>query len=285
MKKDKNFKVRLGVFIIVGILLFVGGIYYIGKNQNLFSDSFKLKAIFNNVGGLQLGNNVRFSGINIGTVNEIEIINDTSVMVEFLLEQRVRPFVKTNANAVIGSEGLMGNKVINIIPGTPGFKAVENNDTLLTIKPLDIDDILKSVKATADNAQVLTGDLAYLTTNIRGGKGMVGKLFSDTVFAKNIDKTIVNLKKGSQGLSENMEAAKSSFLLKPLFKKKKKKDDKEDAGSAKQEQHDKQEKQDKRDEREHDKQDKKVERVQEKQDKKDEREHEKQEKREEKDSQ
>jgi phospholipid/cholesterol/gamma-HCH transport system substrate-binding protein len=246
MKKDKNFKVRLGVFIVVGIMLFIGGIYYIGKNRNLFSDTFQLSAAFHNVAGLQIGNNVRFSGINIGTVDAIQIVNDTSVMVDFLLEQRVRPFIKKNANAIIGSEGLMGNKVINIIPGTIGFKHVEDKDTLATIKPLDIDDILKSVKATADNAQVLTGDLAYLTTNIRGGKGMVGKLFSDTVFAKNIDRTIVNLKKGSQGLSENMDAAKESFLLKPLFKKKKKKDEK-DAETDKQDKQGKQDKQDKQD--------------------------------------
>lgn len=244
MKKDKNFKVRLGVFIVVGILLFIGGIYYIGRNQNLFTKSFQLKAVFHNVGGLQVGNNIRFSGINIGTVDEIEILNDTSVLVNLLLEERVRPFVKTNASVVIGSEGLMGNKIINVIPGTPGFKPVEDNDTLTTIKPLDIDDILKSVKATADNAQVLTGDLAYLTTNIREGKGMVGKLFSDTVFAKNIDRTIVNLKKGSKGLSENMDAAKESFLLKPLFKKKKKKEEKENAENEKNKQEKKEEKND-----------------------------------------
>lgn len=222
MEKKKNFKVRLGVFVVIGVALFVGGIYYIGKNQNLFGKSIRLNGVFNNVGGLQVGNNVRFSGINVGTVDDIHIISDTSVMVELLIDDEVRRFIKRDANAIIGSEGLMGNKVINIMPGSPGQKPIENHDTLITVKPLEIDEILKNVNATVTNTQTLTGDLAYLTTNIRNGKGMVGKLFSDTSFAKNIDKTIVNLRKGTRGFSDNMEAAKESFLLKPLFKKKKK---------------------------------------------------------------
>jgi phospholipid/cholesterol/gamma-HCH transport system substrate-binding protein len=229
MKKNNNFMVKLGLFVVVGMLLFIGGIYYLGKNQNLFGESFIVKGIFNNVGGLQVGNNVRFSGINVGTVENIQIISDTSVLVSLLIEADVRPYIKKDAKASIGSEGLMGNKVINIIAGTLTNKPVDNQDTLLTVKPLEIDEIIQSVKSTAMNAQVITGDLAYLTTNMRKGRGMIGKLFTDTVFAKNIDRTIANMKKGTQGFSENMEAAKESFLLKPLFKKKKKKGDDDDS--------------------------------------------------------
>ena len=71
MEKTTSEKLRLGVFMIVGSLLFVGAIYLVGDRQNLFGKTFTISANFNNVNGLQPGNNVRYSGINVGTVKTI----------------------------------------------------------------------------------------------------------------------------------------------------------------------------------------------------------------------
>ena len=71
MNKDSGFTWKLGMFVVIGLVLFTGTIYFVGKQKNLFGSTFKLKAQFKTVSGLKEGNNVRFSGINVGTVDGI----------------------------------------------------------------------------------------------------------------------------------------------------------------------------------------------------------------------
>ena len=118
MKQESGFTWKLGMFVIRGLALFVLTIYFVGKQKNLFGSTFHLKSKFSTVSGLEVGNNVRFSGINIGTVSDIALITDTSVMVEFLIREEIQKFIKTDASASIGSDGLMGDKVLTIYPGT-----------------------------------------------------------------------------------------------------------------------------------------------------------------------
>jgi phospholipid/cholesterol/gamma-HCH transport system substrate-binding protein len=213
----------LGLFVLIGAGLLMIGIYYVGQKQRLFSTVFRVNGVFKNVSGLQVGNNVRFSGITVGTVESIEIIADTSVKVEMIIDEKTRKFIKKDARAVIGSEGLMGNKVINITPGTENAGLINNNDYIRTGQPLEIDEIWAQLKKTSDNAATITTDLASIISNIRSGKGSIGKLLMDTTFAENLDQTITNVQRGAKGFEENMSAAKQSFLLKGFFKKKKKK--------------------------------------------------------------
>ncbi len=220
MKKESIHKIKLGIFVTIGILLFITGIYFIGETKKLFSSTFRVSAMFSDVNGLQVGNNVRFAGINVGTVESIEIITDTSVRVDMVVDVETQKFIKKNAKAIIGSDGLMGGKIMNISPGTVDFAEIENNDMIGTTIPISMDDMLFKLKATADNAALITGDMAAIMGNIRSGRGTIGKLFMDTVFADNLDRTIVNVKQGTKGFKQNMDAAQNSFLLKGFFKKK-----------------------------------------------------------------
>ncbi|MBA2612084.1 MAG: MCE family protein [Bacteroidetes bacterium] len=222
MEKKTGNTLKLGVFVTLGVLFFIIGIYFIGQKQHMFSHVFKISGVFKNVGGLLVGNNVRFSGINVGTVENIEIINDTSVRVDMIIDESTHRFIKKDAKAVIGSEGLMGNKIISISHGTPGQKEIAENATIQTTQPIDTDEIFAKLKTTSDNAAAITGDLAIIMQNVSHGKGTIGKLFMDTVMAKTLDQTITNLKKGTKGLEDNMDAAKHSFLLRGAFKKEKK---------------------------------------------------------------
>ena len=228
MQQKSGNKIKLGIFVSVGILLFIIAIYYIGKRQQLFNPTFRVSGVFKDVSGLEVGNNVRFSGINVGIIENIEIVTDTTVRVDMMINESTRKFIKKNASAIIGSDGLMGNKIMIITPGVSGGKIIADNDYLKTSMPVSMDEILGKLKVTADNAAVITTDLAVIMTNIREGKGTIGKLFMDTVFADNIDKTIVNLKRGAGGFDQTMDAAKHSFLLRGFLKKKKKDDDKKD---------------------------------------------------------
>lgn len=222
MKKETGNKIRLGLFVIGGALIFLVGIYFIGQKRLLFSSTIKVKTIYHDVNGLQAGNNVRFSGIDIGTVDDITIISDTAVRVTLAIDRSVKKFIKKDAKASIGSEGLMGDKIVNISAGTEGGPEIENGDMVMPMEGSTIDEIMKSVKVTADNAAHITGDLAEVVGTIKTGKGTIGKLLMDTTFAGNLDATMVNVKQASGGLKENMEAAKHNFLLRGYFKKKEK---------------------------------------------------------------
>lgn len=197
MKNKSINKIKLGIFISLGTVLFIVAIYFIGEKQQLFRSTFRLSGEFKDVSGLQAGNNVRLSGINIGTVENVNIVSDTSVRVVILIDEKIREFIKKDAIASIGSEGLMGNKVLVISPGTGGKKNIENNDIIATTQPIDIDDILASLKTTIDNTAYITGDLAKIATNIESGKGTIGKLMMDKEWRQDIEATIINLKEGS----------------------------------------------------------------------------------------
>lgn len=220
MKKNTGNKIRLGIFVFVGVILFIVGIYFIGDQKQLFSSTFSIKGIFKNVNGLKIGNNVQFSGINVGTVSSIEIISDTSVSVNMTIEEGTRKFIRKNASAIIGSEGLMGNKIISIIPGTNDEKTIENNDLIKTCIPVSIDDILVKVKVTADNAAIISEQLAEILLKVNNGNGTISRLLQDSTIAENINKTLINLRRSTKGLDENMEAAKHNILLKGYFKDK-----------------------------------------------------------------
>ena len=194
-------------------MLFIVGIYFIGEKQQLFRGTFHLSGVFRDVAGLQAGNNVRLSGINVGTVENINLVSDTSVRVEILVDENTRKFIKKDAVASIGSEGLMGNKIIIINPGTGGKMEIENNDIVQTIQPINMDDILISLKTSIDNTSNITSNLSKITGSVQSGKGTLGRLLTDKSLGQTFDSTFINLKESSAGLKMLVDKAKKSWLL------------------------------------------------------------------------
>jgi len=228
-----QFKVRLGMFVAGGMALFVLAIFIIGKQKNLFNPVFKLNTTFYNISGLQVGNNIRFSGITVGTVDNINIVNDSTVRVDMLIRKEVKQFIKSDSKVAIGSEGLIGDRLLVISQGSFDAPLAREGEQLESTEPVETDAIMSSLKVTAENAEVITQELAEIMTKINGGDGTLGRLIQDTTIAKNIDQTIINLKKSSKGLDENMEAVKHNFLLKGFFNKKARAADKKAAEEKK----------------------------------------------------
>jgi len=230
----QKFKIRLGLFVAGGLTLFVIAVFIIGKQKNLFNPVFKLTSNFHNVGGLQIGNNVRFSGINVGTVDNIVIINDSTVRTDLLIKEEVRKFIKSDCRIAIGSEGVIGDKLVTISQGSAEAPLAKEGQRLQSSEPVETDAIMASLRVTAGNAEVITQQLAEIMTKINSGKGTLGRLIQDQTLAENLNKTVLNLKKSSKSLDENMTAAKHNFLFKGYFDRKAKKaaQKKEDAKKA-----------------------------------------------------
>jgi phospholipid/cholesterol/gamma-HCH transport system substrate-binding protein len=213
MEHTHKFKVRLGLFIAGGLALFVLAIFIIGKQKNLFNPVFRLTTTFHNVSGLQVGNNVRFTGINVGTVDNIKIINDSTVRVDMLIRKSVQQFVKADCEVAIGSSGIIGDRLLVIGQGSSDAPLAKDGQELLSAEPVETDAIMASL-------QLAASQIAEIMVKINSGTGTLGKLIQDSVIAQNLNQTMVNIRKSSSGLNENMEAAKHNILLRGFFKKK-----------------------------------------------------------------
>ncbi len=213
MNNTTGYRIRLGMFVTLGLAVLIGGVYFIGDKEQLFRKTFHVTGVFRDVSGLQAGNNVRFAGINVGTVDNIRIVSDSTVRVDIVISEKTRQFIKKDAVASIGSDGLMGNRILILSPGAGGKTEVQDNDTIGTVPPANMDEILTSLKTTIDNTSHITSDLARITGSIQAGKGTIGRLLMSQADAQRIDSILVNLKEGSAGFRKLTEKAKSSWLL------------------------------------------------------------------------
>lgn len=214
------FKIRLGLFIIGGLAICVLALFIIGKQKNLFDPVFKITSEFYNVSGLQVGNKVRFSGITVGTVDNISIINDSTVKVDLLVKKSVQKFIKNDSEVAIGSEGIIGDRLVIITQGGDESTIAVDGQHLYSNEPVETDAIMASLEETSVNAAIITEQLAEIMVEINQGNGTLSRLIKDESIAENLNQTIVNLKKSSRGLDENMTAVKSNFLFKGFFKNK-----------------------------------------------------------------
>jgi len=221
-KYTNKFKVRLGLFIAGGLMIFIVTVFIIGRQKNLFVPVYKLTTTFYNVSGLQVGNNIRFSGINVGTVDNIKIINDSTVQVDMLIQKYVQKFIKTDCEAAIGSAGLIGDRILIITQGSSNSSSAKDGQQIASKEPVEPDAIMSSLQVTADNAVIVSLQLAEIMTKVNSGSGTLGRFIQDSTIAENINQTIMNLRKSSKGLDENMNAAKENFLFRGYYKRREK---------------------------------------------------------------
>jgi phospholipid/cholesterol/gamma-HCH transport system substrate-binding protein len=199
MEKTVTQKISLGFFVIIGLIIFVLAIYFIGDKQKMFGRTNHLTAVFNNVNGLQLGNNVRYSGINVGTVRGIEMVNDTVIRVDMIIDDAILKHIKKDAIATISSDGLVGNMIISITPGEGTQPLVKAGDEIRSFNRLRTDDILNTLNVTNKNAALITTDLLKITKKMTEGKGTLGLLVSDTIMGNDLKETMNYLKLTSKG--------------------------------------------------------------------------------------
>lgn len=212
MEKNASEKVKLGLFVLSGLILFILVVYFIGNKQKMFGQTEHLTAVFSNVNGLQLGNNVRYAGINIGTVQAIEMVNDTTVYVDMIIDESMFLYIKKDALAVIGSDGLVGSMVINIVPGKGNQSAIQPGDKIQSANRIRTDDLLSTLSVTNKNAALLTADLLIITKEITQGKGSLGTLLNDTIMASDLKQTMNYLKVTTKGTTEIVDNLNKTIM-------------------------------------------------------------------------
>lgn len=315
MDKKLIQNIQLGLFIIIGTVFLIVAFYKVGSKRNLFGSTFQISSQFHNVSGLMPGNNVRFSGIDVGTVESVEIIQDNKVKVVMVIDSKVKNFILKNAVASIGTDGLMGNKLININAQDEPSEIIENGDVIQSVQQVETDAMVRTLNETNENIKditanllnftdkinhknniwsllkdtivageiqsainqfkmagiqtklatenlkwmtenirkgegslgalitdtllsskltqimgkletfsdtitIISGDISNMVKRVESGKGSIGILLKDTTLAHNLNKSVENLREGSKGFDEIIEALKHNFLVRKYFKKK-----------------------------------------------------------------
>jgi len=190
MDKKTSRNVRLGIFVLAGTAFLIFTLYMVGSKRNLFGNTFQINATFNTVNGLTKGNNVRFAGIDVGTVERIDIVNDTTVNVVMVIEEKVRQFIRITSVAAVGTDGLMGNKLINISPPLDNAPIVEEGDTLVTRQLIEGDEMMRTLEVSNRNLAYITEDIKKMMFTVNNTHGTIWALLNDTALAMELKKTV-----------------------------------------------------------------------------------------------
>lgn len=198
MKKQTISNLKLGLFVLAGTFFLVATLYGLSQQRNLFNPVIRVGAVFTNVAGLVKGNNVRFGGINVGTVERITISSDTAVFVEMAIRKEVSAFIKKTALASMGTDGLMGNAIINLSAVTEPVAAIEEGDVLRSMKAMEMGDILQSLGRSGDNLSAITDELRLFTGRLNQSPTF-RRLLTDEALATDLHQTTASLRvAGSQ---------------------------------------------------------------------------------------
>lgn len=193
MTKKLINNVKVGLFVLGGLLFLILLLYMIGKNSNLFGKSYTLKARFENVQGLVPGNNVRFAGLQAGTVKKIQIISDTVIEVSMLIDLDMNTIIRKNAIASIGTDGLVGNKLVNIVPSKEPSPQAVDGDLIASRKMINTNAMLEVLNKTNDDIAVIAAELKETVHRFNNSTAMWA-LLNDETLPANIRASLVNIK-------------------------------------------------------------------------------------------
>jgi len=191
--KENRRAIIVGLFLALGLAIFIIGVFTLGGQSKSFAKSIHISAVFDDVAGLKPGNNVWFSGVKVGTIKEIRFVGTSEVRVKMSIDENSQQYIHRNAGVHIGSDGLIGNKIIVIDGGSPGAPIVQDGDQLQAAKLLSTDDMMKTLQQNNENLLSITSDFKLLSHKILQGKGTVGTLMADSMMAIQLKASMRNL--------------------------------------------------------------------------------------------
>lgn len=210
---NNNRAVIVGIFVVIGLIIMVLTILTLGSQRKTFDKSIIVTAFFDNVNGLQKGNNIWFSGVKVGTIKKVYITGKGHVEVDMSISTDARQYIRKDAKAKLSTDGLIGNKIIEIYGGSPKTPEVEEGDILAADNLLSTDDMMNTLAQNNDNFLAITNDLKVITSRISEGKGSIGKLLNDETLANQVNATSMMLQQSARNL-EKLTANVSTYTNK-----------------------------------------------------------------------
>jgi len=214
MKTQNINAIKLGLMVAIGLVLFTVAIYYLGSQQNLFSSTVTVKSYFSDVRGLVEGNKVRYSGITVGTVSRIQIIKDTTILVEMAVDKDIVKYIRKDSRVTISSDGLMGSKLINILPGTAQTGPVTEEDFLQTKRTVDLQDVLEDAKQFTQEGRQITNNLLEVSEKLNEGNGDFALLLNENTITSKLSQTgdeLLEFTTNAHEISEHVKEGKGDL--------------------------------------------------------------------------
>lgn len=207
--KDKSTKrtVIVGIFILLGLLIFATGVLLLGGQKKTFMRSVRVSALFHDIGGLSKGDNVWYSGVKVGTIKNISFLRHNQISVEMDIDKNSRDYIHKDVKARVSSDGLVGNKIIALSGGSANIPAIEDGDTITVETAISTDEIMNTLQVNNKSLVEITGNLKVITKKIMDGEGTVGKLLTDDAIYNNLEGTLATLRKtaaNTQRLTEGL---------------------------------------------------------------------------------
>ena len=190
---DNRKAITVGIFLALGLVIFMLGVFTLGGQQKSFAKNIHISAVFDDVAGLKKGNDVWFSGVKVGTISEIKFVGVSQVDVKMKIDQKTQQYIHRNSGVRIGSDGLIGNKIIVIDGGSPQAPVIQDGDALQAEKITSTDDMLKTLQQNNQNLLAITTDFKLLSHKILQGKGTVGTLLADSLMGVQLRNSMRNL--------------------------------------------------------------------------------------------
>jgi phospholipid/cholesterol/gamma-HCH transport system substrate-binding protein len=214
-------KLAVGVFVLVGMAILLTGVFVIGGQHKAFVKSIRLDVVFDDVQGLQAGNNVWLSGMKVGTVKKVSFYGRSQVLVLLNIERQAQPHIRKDSKAQISTDGLVGNKIVVLTGGTDRAAEVADNDRLQSEQQAGLGEMMGKLQGMMGTLQesngnllAITGNLKAVTGKLRAGQGSLGELLNDPSFADALRGSLGNLRTATattEKMAENLEGFSSKL--------------------------------------------------------------------------
>ena len=202
-------KVAVGVFILLGLAILVVGVVVIGGQHKYFTRAIQLRVVFDDVQGLQAGNNVWLSGMKVGTVRKVMFYGRSQVEVVLNVERQAQQHIRKDTKARVSTDGLVGNKIVVLEGGSDSAPAVQENDRLQSETQPGLQEMMGTLQASNGNLLAITGNLKAISEKLKAGQGTLGELLNDPSFAEELRGSITHLQAASaasERMIDNLEA-------------------------------------------------------------------------------
>ena len=184
----------MGIFILLGTVIFIVGVLALGGQRKTFSRTITVHSVFDDVNGLQNGSNIWYAGVKVGTVKKIQFTPAAQVEVLMDIEEKSKKYIHNNARAKIGTDGLIGNKIIVLYGGNNQAPEIKEGDLIYVEKALSMDDMINTFQSNNKNLLEVTENFKTISKRLVNGQGSIGKLLTDETLANNLQTTINYLK-------------------------------------------------------------------------------------------
>ena len=192
---ERKRSLTVGLFVLIGLVILVAGILVLGTQQNKFSKNLIITTYFHDVKGLKVGNNVWFSGVKVGIVKEIKFQSINDVRVVMHIEEKSSQFIREDVVAKLGSDGLIGNAIVNLVGGSDQVPPLKDGDVIKSVGGTDTDAMFATLQTNNENLVEITKNFAVLSQQMVEGKGAVGALMTDSTIALSLKNSVNSLNK------------------------------------------------------------------------------------------